>query len=69
VVRSRGNRLFNGIALTALLAVASPVLTKPSIVADWAAKASEDITASHNIIRDNHPGPRGCAQSKVQGLA
>jgi len=57
VVRSRGNRLFNGIALTALLAVASPVLTKPSIVADWAAKASEDITASHNIIRDNHPGP------------
>jgi len=63
VIFSRGggavrfnNRLLRGVVLTALLATASPALTRSSN-GGWAAKAREDIIASHNIIRDNHPGP------------
>ena len=50
------DRLFRGVVLIVSLAAASPALTRPS-TEDWAGKAREDITASHNIIRDNHPGP------------
>jgi len=50
------DRLFRGVVLIASLAAASPAQTRPS-TEDWAGKAREDITASHDIIRDNHPGP------------
>lgn len=47
--------MLSPIAVTAMLALAA--LASTGTAADWSTKAAADISAAHDIIRDNHPGP------------